>query len=306
MITAVLSTTLLCGLLWGKLPQETVVPVGIIFGIGIVALKYFYGHSHQGISIDWLAQCSGWNRVSPLLKIIASVGVLFFCAASSSILFNCTVFFLAAILTRAGGVSWHQYISLLLLPLTFILMGTLGIVFGFSAHPEGVWYLAVGRWYLCITPQAQLEAVQVLSKALGGAGCLYFLGLSTPMQEIIGGLRKLHVPALMIELMYLVYRYIFILMDLHNKMDISASSRLGYRNWKTTLRTMMGISANLMVLSFRRASASFDAMEARGYRGDIQFLESERPGNGFHLLICALGILLLGLWYWIIDWKGWI
>lgn len=306
MITAVLSAALLCGLLLGRIPQEMVVPVGVIFGIGIVLLKHFHGHSHQGISIDWIAQCSEWNRVSPLLKIIVSVGVLLSCAASSSILFNCTIFFLAACLTKAGGVSLHQYISLLLLPLTFVLLGTLGIVFGFSAHPEGVWYLTVGRWYLCVTPQAQLEAVQVLSKALGGVGCLYFLSLSTPMQEIIGGLRRLHVPALMIELMYLVYRYIFILMDLHNRMDISASSRLGYRNWRTTLRTMMGISANLMALSFRRAATSFDAMEARGYHGNIQFLESEKSGNVFHLLICVLGIFLLGLWYLIIDWRRWI
>lgn len=87
--------------------------------------------------------------------------------------------------------------------------------------------------------------------------CLYFLSLSTPLPELLAVLRRVHVPAIMVELAVLIYRYIFILLATFREMKDSAASRLGYRGLKRSLRTTGMVYGGLLANSFRRAGALF-------------------------------------------------
>ena len=79
-----------------------------------------------------------------------------------------------------------------------------------------------------MTKAAQVRTMLVMARALGAVSALYLLSLSTPMPEIIGVLRKMRCPDVVTELMYLIYRYIFLLFHMHDAMKNSAMSRLGY------------------------------------------------------------------------------
>lgn len=106
---------------------------------------------------------------------------------------------------------------------------------------------------------------------------MYFLTLTTPACEIVGVLRRAHVPKLIIELMYLIYRFIFILLDIYGRMREAAESRLGYRDFRTSCRSFGGTVGNMLVLSMRKSGTYYDAMLSRCYNGEIQFLEPEKP-----------------------------
>lgn len=69
-----------------------------------------------------------------------------------------------------------------------------------------------------------LKAGNLVLKALGAVSALYMMTLTTPLSEIIAVLRKAHVPKLIIELMNMIYRYIFIMIDTHSRMKNSAES----------------------------------------------------------------------------------
>jgi cobalt/nickel transport system permease protein len=121
------------------------------------------------------------------------------------------------------------------------------------------------------------------------------------MSDIIGVLRRSHCPKLIIDLMYLIYRYIFILMYLHHEMQVAVKSRLGFRDYRTGIRITGQIYANLLARSYQFEGKNFDAMESRCYDTGIMFLESKHNVTFLHgavsaaLVIVSLGLNLLSL-----------
>ncbi len=130
-------------------------------------------------------------------------------------------------------------------------------------------------------------------KAFSAVSALYLMTLSTPMGEIISVFRKIRVPVLILELMHLIYRYIFILSETNQRQKDAAGSRLGYCDLKTSFRTFSGELANLLVLSMKKAETYYDAMEARGYEGNALFWEETRPLTAGQLLYAGLYLALL-------------
>ena len=113
--------------------------------------------------------------------------------------------------------------------------------------------------------------------ALSAVSCLYFLSLNTTMTDILGVFRKLHVPELMIELMLLIYRFIFVLLETASAITTAQKSRLGNRNYRTKVRAFGSMGSALFIQAFRRANALYDAMESRCYDGTIRVLSEEQP-----------------------------
>jgi len=110
-------------------------------------------------------------------------------------------------------------------------------------------------------------------------------------------LRKAHVPKLIVELMNLIYRYIFILLDVYTKMRNSAESRLGYGDFKTSCYTFGSIASNMLVVSLQKANTYYDAMEARCYDGDLIFLEQDKKVEAIQIVVAvAFIIFLILLW----------
>ncbi len=69
----------------------------------------------------------------------------------------------------------------------------------------------------------------------------------------------------------------FVLLDMYGRMRQAAGARLGWKDFRTSCRSFGGIAGNLFVLSLRRSRVYADAMAARGYDGDLRFLEEEKP-----------------------------
>jgi cobalt/nickel transport system permease protein len=110
------------------------------------------------------------------------------------------------------------------------------------------------------------------------------------MSEIIGVLRRIRCPEVLSDLMYLIYRYIFILLSMHYIMKDAAKSRLGFVNYRTSLRTTAMLYSELMSRSFWQAGISFDAMESRCYDGGIRFLDRRANVTVFQAA-CVLVII---------------
>ena len=103
------------------------------------------------------------------------------------------------------------------------------------------------------------------------------LAFSTPVNEIIVVMEKLHLPKIVCELMNLIYRYIFILLNAAHTMQTAAKARLGYESFIKSLRSFSQIAGNLFIISLKKANAYYDAMLSRGYDGEIKFLNEEYP-----------------------------
>lgn len=264
-------------------------------------------HSHHAggmLMLDTLAANSGLRDVSPGLKTAFSVLVLLLCVSASDALVGIFVALTMVLIMGFLGKTPVKHISeLLKIPLLFLGVSTLVILLEILREPAGLWQLRLGNHWLCVTGDSLHRAVTLFFQAMGAVCCLYFLSSTTPMPQIIEVLRRCHVPELVIELMYLIYRYLFVLLEVQRQLTISASARLGYAGIRRSIATAGRVSGALLAASFRRSRACFDAMESRGYDGKLNFLSHAPRLRWGHLLAaCVYVLALLGL---IFMRKGW-
>lgn len=259
--------------------------------------RHRIGHKHgEGSAIDYYAYVSKIRAWNPAFKVGFALMTLVLCVALNNPFVSAAVILTMAYLTVVkGGIPLPAYLSVLLIPLTFIILGTIAIGIDFSSQPQGDYYLDLGLGYLFTSTDKLQEMALLVLKVFGAVSAMMMMTLSTPSSEIIGVLKKAHVPRLFIELMNLIYRYIFILLDVFNNMKNSADARQGYCDFKTSCYTFGNVASNLLVVSLKKANAYYTAMEARGYDGELNFLEVDKKIQVSHVIFGASFILLLVL-----------
>ncbi len=254
-------------------------------------------HKHgEGFSIDLYAYASHIRKWNSDFKVAFSIVVLIISIVLNDPYVSAVIIFTMAYLTVVkGGLPLRVYLSFLSIPLSFVLLGTFTIAIDFSKVPMGQYNLYLGFCYV-FTSMAQLKKMFFLIlKVFAAVSVLQMMTLSTPSNEIIAFLRKVHVPKLIIELMNLIYRFIFILLDVHNQMKNSAKARLGFCDCITSCLTFGNIASNMLVISLKKANTYYDAMEARCYDGELLFLEAENKIKRNHVIIAVLFIVILFL-----------
>ena len=298
--SAILAFAFLWSLFYGRIPQPYLLLLCVLLGVSI-ALAGRHKHSNVA-SIDMISQTSRLKNVHPLFKFTTLLALMIICIASVSVLPG--LFLLAAMIVLAvpvGGLAMHKYITILALPFTFLLIGGIALLFEVYPEPAGVLNINVFGFWLCVSEASQVRAALIVSRALGAVSCLCLLSITTPMPDIIGVLRRVRCPELIIDLMYLIYRYIFILLSMHHEMRDAAKSRLGFRDYRSSLRATANIYSNLLARSYQFAGRNFDAMESRCYETGIRFLERRISFSPVHVIVAGviiLATLFLSLWRW--------
>jgi cobalt/nickel transport system permease protein len=245
--------------------------------------------------IDKLAYSSGLRYKSPMLKTAFAAGMLLICVAAHMLAVSLIILgFMAALTIRFSRVSFSHYIKLMGIPLGFLILSTLTIIFNISDTPGGLFSAAIGGIYIVAGGTSLLEGVRLIMTALASVSCLYFLTLTTPMIDILAVLRSLRCPKLVVELMMLIYRYIFVVLDMASAIKTSQNCRLGNKDFITELRSMGQMLTVLLIRSMNRSSYLFDAMESRCYNGELMVLGEHCPAKSGEtiLVIGSLCVML--------------
>lgn len=267
-----------------------------IFGLNLSVRNNLHKKQHREdfMSIDYYSYKSKISDWNPTFKVILAIVLAIFSISTNSIIIPITITIAMLWLTVfKGEIDLEYYFKLLLLPMGFAVLSCISIAFNVSSKPIGDINIEVFSLYIILTKSSIYKVTLIMTKALGAISCMYMMSLSTPSHEIIGVLHKIKVPPIVTELMNIIYRYIFILMDVQSRMHTSAKSRLGYCDMKTSYYSFSSIAANLLIISFKKASMYFDALEARCYDGELKFLTEEKPLQIKHLVIAIIFVVLL-------------
>ena len=294
MITAFLSAAVAWCMFFGRLPSEVL----ITLCLGLGALLLFLGHHDtRFLTIDVLAQISRLNKINASLKFWTALALMVICVSARGPAVGLFLAAAAFILTVfAGGLNPRYYLRLLALPVSFLMIGGLALLFEVTPERTGVIGVNVFGVWLCVTTEAQVRAALVMGRSLGAFSCLHLLNLTTPMPELIGVLRRSRCPSVLIDLMYLIYRYIFILLSMFHAMRDAAASRLGFADYRASIRSTGYLYSNLLSRSYRQARVNIDAMESRCYDNQIRFLENVSKITGAQAAAAiGLTIFTLGL-----------
>lgn len=188
---------------------------------------------------------------------------------------------------------------MMLAPAAFLLLGGLAIAVSVSASPDGMaGSLQLGPLYLGATGQSVTRAAVTITKSVGATSALYFLVLTTPLSELLFVLRKLRVPAVVIELTMLIYRFIFVFLETAFAMYNAQSARLGFISFKCSLNSFGLLFANLWIKAFLRSQAVYNSLLSRGYNGSLAVLNPEfgfSPAVTAALALLASGVIILAL-----------
>lgn len=230
------------------------------------------------IAIDQLCYHSKLRYENAGEKFAFAVITLCICVMSRSIAVACIVLAATGILTvRKGGIPVMRYLKFLAVPLAFLLLSTLAILLHVRSSPMDLFALRLGNVYLTTSWSSFTYAVQLILTALSAVSCLYFLSFTTPMTDILEVLRRLHCPKLLIELMLLIYRFIFVLLSTASAITVSQHCRLGNKDYKTSLKSFGLLGSVLMLRAVTRSGKLYTAMEARCYDDTIRVLSESQP-----------------------------
>lgn len=248
------------------------------------------------IVIDKLCYYSKLRYVNACEKFVYALLTLFICVISNSAAVAILVFIVNGVLTvRKGGIPLSRYRRLMVLPLAFLFLSTFTIIINFSRVPLDAYAIPIGSYYITGSRASLRFGIRLILTALASVSCLYFLSLNTPMTDILAVLRTFHCPELLIELMLLIYRFIFVLLDLASVMTTAQNCRLGNKDFRTSCKSFGAMASTLFVRAMKKSNALYDAMEARCYNGTIHVLTGHYPIRKNEILFIILYETLLCL-----------
>jgi len=240
--------------------------------------------------IDKYAYINRLKKIHPVEKITLALLLLLFTLLVKDKIVSLLIFSLMSSFTIfAAKIPFSYYIKLLLLPSFFLLSGTLTILFSFAKRdailPPVLFSVKFGNWQVFVSANNMDAVISLIFIVLSSISCLYFLTLTTPVQELLQVLHKLKVPRLLIEITEITYRFIFVFLETALKIYQAQNSRLGYRTFRLWLHSLGLLISSLFMTVFQRARELTIAMDSRGYAGDILYLEDHYRYSATNWLI---------------------
>lgn len=241
--------------------------------------------------LDDYALASPLRHSNNWLKLtVVAVGVLCGVSAASPVtpLFIAACMGLAAVVLAKVPVKF--YLKLIALPLGFAATGSVVILFFFGTGYEIASFDTLGV-HLAIRSQGLNMAVLVMARTLSGMCCLFFLALSTPMVELFSVLKTSGVPDVFIELSMLIYRYIFVLLEVAVSIKFAQTVRLGYKDLLSSLHSTTMLAGTLFIRSWEQGERLYLAMDSRCYDGKLAMFSSKKPIKAAEFLLTSLYVI---------------
>jgi cobalt/nickel transport system permease protein len=227
------------------------------------------------------------QRIDPRAKLVSLLALLLAGALSREIAPLLGLFLLAAILAlvprgspRAGLMRlWaltFLFTAVIVTPALFLTPGPA------VAHFAGLEMTATGA------RTAAFLFLRTMSAATFG----WVLITTTPWSSILGALRSLRVPAVIVLILQMTYRYIFVLLQSAKDLLVAARSRtLRKLDGETRRRVAGGLGGTLLSRSIDLSRDVHAAMISRGFQGDVRLLDVPRAGlKDWAVVAAAIGV----------------
>jgi cobalt/nickel transport system permease protein len=210
----------------------------------------------------------------PAERFAFAIFTMLICLATGNYLVNLAVIaVMIGLLVFKAAIPARVIAKLMLVPVGFLIIGVLAIAILISSSNEGMLLnIKVGNYFLGVTENSLMLAGSTILKSISAVSALYFLVLTTPMIEIIYVLQLLRFPSIILELMILMYRFIFVFLETAFYIYTSQSARLGYCSFKRSINSFGLLFANLWGKTFVKSQALCTSLLSRGYDRELKVL----------------------------------
>ncbi|MBD2202254.1 cobalt ECF transporter T component CbiQ [Calothrix sp. FACHB-1219] len=261
----------------------------------------------MSLQIDTLAYTNRLRSLPPEHKLIFAFTTLAISLASHSLVQILIVIWLSIWIVIYAKIPAGVYFRLFMFTIVFCLTSLPALIVNGVALSNlqsvklDAWYgLTIGNFYIYISHSGTIQAWGIFTRALASVSCLYFLMLTVPFIEILRTLRYLKFPVLLTDLLLLMYRFIFILLNTANELWIAQNSRGGYGNLAIGMKSLAILIGQLLQRTLQRYSQFSLGLEARGFVSEFRVWHPHRYRPQLRYIIEAIFgcLLLIGLDFW--------
>lgn len=202
------------------------------------------------------------------------------------------------LIVYVAKLPFRFYATFMAVPIGFAILS--GIFLAFLGTGQQIWSL--GFFGIGLTKGGINQALLVFARVLGGVSALGFLILTTPMNRIFAVFHDLHVPAIITDLAILMYRYIFLFLDVTATMYNSQKTRLGYHNYMSWMNCLASLAGMVFIRTWEQGEISYKALASRGYNGRLNMIRAGDSIRGMSikewiLIILFVVIILAAIFY---------
>ncbi len=240
------------------------------------------------------------HNIHPLVKVVAYLILVI-------AILTCSIFkpmefifisFMMCLLIMIAKIPFTFFIrkTLLLSPVFISVLVLMPFMKGESVIWESKFILP-----LSLTREGISLSTGLLIKSVLFLWASILLFSTTRFNELLYVLRKSGIPRLLIILLAFMYRYVFLLIDEMERVYTGYQARIFNRqSLGDFLKTLSFLVHAIFIRSFERSGRIYQAMCARGFRGEIYLLQQPRffPADiyelaGFIILIIGMKIITL-------------
>ncbi|MEM7534228.1 MAG: cobalt ECF transporter T component CbiQ [Chloroflexota bacterium] len=255
--------------------------------------------------VDQYAYGNRLTSVNPAYKAGLALIVILLCLSLNHPLVGLTALvWMAGMTVLWAKVPAHVFAKVLLAEVSFLLLTTVGIAISVSLNAPDLdhfWGRQVGPFWLTTSSASLYQASLLVSRAIGAASALNFLAFTTPLVDIVVLLRWCRLPEALIDVMVIMARFIFVLLDTLTGMVTAQESRLGYHaGYRRGMSNAAHVGARLFVNATQRSQRLETALRSRGYGESIRVITpTYKPFPHYWLTLSTVILSLSTIYYWV-------
>jgi cobalt/nickel transport system permease protein len=227
--------------------------------------------------------------------------------------------------------AWPVYILLLAIVLSVEILSDLGIVYVlkrsafalpfvlaalpviFTIDGPAVYSFDIGPWTLTVTQTGLERFISIALKSWISVQAAILLAASTPFPDLLGAMRAVRIPRLLVAIFGLMWRYLFVLADEALRLNRARAARSGVSDlpglkpggsltWRA--RVTGGLTGSLFIQALERSDRIYMAMLSRGYDGEVRSVPlPELRTTHWLILIAGFTFLLVLLIFAFLLWA---
>lgn len=220
--------------------------------------------------IDKYAYTNRLRKVNPMVKFFYSIGLILTTLIFENIYLSIFVILINSFLiVNIAKIKFKNYINILKIPMFFLILSIISICISitFLKSSDYIYQINVFNFYILITKESLITGINLLFKSLGSITCMFFLILTTPINDLIKVFIKLKISESFIELFVLIYRFIFIFLEESNKIYNAQKLRNGYDSISNSYKSLGILISMLLIRVMKKYEEMKVALKVKGYSG---------------------------------------
>ncbi|MFN4280614.1 cobalt ECF transporter T component CbiQ [Thermosynechococcus sp.] len=229
--------------------------------------------------LDWYAYTNRLRSLHPAQKVLFSFGTLGVAFFAHPLVQGLLWFWLILWILGYARIPWRVYALLLGTVIAFWGLSLPALVVQVVPNPAlelaGLTpfaQLSLGGWSLVVTSESLKQALATGLRTAVCSTALLFLVLTTPFPSLLALAARWGVPSFVLEILMLMYRYLFTLWETALTLQLAQRARGGYLRRSRWLFSVSLLAAQLLRQSLYRYQQINLALLSRGFQGQFRIL----------------------------------